>query len=299
MRLLTFSETGETPPEIGVLGEDGTSVVALNRISPDVPISMTDFIRSGADGLLAARKAMKNAFAGAVFPIGDIHLLAPIPVPPRNIFCVGKNYRDHANEVKGTGIDPTGLNPIPEHPIIFTKSLTAITGPGAFIPATSDPMGSTDYEGELAVVIGRKGKGISRENAFAHVYGYTIVNDVTSRRMQKRHHQWFMGKNLDGFCPMGPVLVTAEAVADVTALTLETRVNDEVRQQGAISDLIFDIPTLIQTLSATMTLLPGDIIATGTPAGVGMGFDPPRFLQAGDVVSITISGIGTLENPVS
>lgn len=297
MRLVTFLEAGKPAPEIGVISEDGASVVALGRISPDMPRTMTAFIRSGADGLLAARAAMKKAFAGAVLPLVDIKLKAPIPMPPRNIFCIGKNYRDHANEIKGSISSAGGA--IPDYPIIFTKSLTTISGPDAVISASSDPTNSVDYEGELAVVIGREGKGITAENAFAHVYGYTIINDVTSRRLQNRHGQWFLGKNMDGFCPMGPALVTAEEIADVAALTIETRVNDEVRQQGALSDLIFDIPTLIETLSGVMTLLPGDIIATGTPAGVGMGFDPPRFLEPGDRVSVTISGIGRLENTVS
>ena len=296
MRLVTFSENGKGKPEIGVIAEDGVSVVALGRISPDMPRTMTAFIRSGADGLLAARAAMKNAFSGAVVPLSDVTLKAPIPIPPRNVLCIGKNYRDHANEVVGSF--STEDSPVPDHPIVFTKSVSTITGPGAPIEAASDPTDSIDYEGELAVVIGREGKKITAENAFAHVYGYTIINDLSSRRLQKRHDQWFLGKNLDGFCPMGPTLVTAEEIADVTALTLETRVNDEVRQQGAISDLIFDIPTLIETLSSVMTLLPGDIIATGTPSGVGMGFDPPRFLKAGDVVTISISGLGTLETPI-
>ena len=157
---------------------------------------------------------------------------------------------------------------------------------------------SVDYEGELGVVIGQGGRDITRAAAMEHVYGYTVINDVTSRRMQRSHQQWFLGKSIDGFCPMGPAIATGDDIPDVTRLRVQTWVNGELRQQGCVADLIFAIPTLIETLSRTMTLEPGDILATGTPAGVGMGFQPPRFLGKGDVVRITIEPIGTLENPV-
>jgi 2-keto-4-pentenoate hydratase/2-oxohepta-3-ene-1,7-dioic acid hydratase in catechol pathway len=163
----------------------------------------------------------------------------------------------------------------------------------------NDPTGSTDYEGELAVVIGLGGRNIPPESAYEHVYGYTIVNDVTARTMQSRHKQWFLGKSPDGFCPMGPCIVTADDIPDVKRLRLVTKVNGEVRQDATVDQLIFDIPTLIATLSSVLTLKPGDVIATGTCAGVGIGFTPPRFLKSGDRVSISIDPIGTLENPVS
>ena len=162
-----------------------------------------------------------------------------------------------------------------------------------------DPTHSVDYEGELTVVIGKGGRGIKKADAFKHVYGYTIINDVTARTLQHAHKQWFLGKSIDSFCPMGPTIVTADEVPDVTKLHLVTKVNGEVRQDALGSDLIFDSPTLIETLSATMTLEPGDLIATGTCAGVGIGFNPPKYLQKGDVVAITIEPIGTLENPVA
>jgi 2-keto-4-pentenoate hydratase/2-oxohepta-3-ene-1,7-dioic acid hydratase in catechol pathway len=155
-----------------------------------------------------------------------------------------------------------------------------------------------DYEGELAVIIGKHGRGITREYAMQHVYGYTILNDVTSRRIQKRHQQWFLGKSLDGFCPMGPCLVTRDEINNVAELRVQTRINNELRQDDYVREMIFDIPVLIKTLSKGMTLQCGDIIATGTPAGVGMGFKPPKFLKTGDRISITIEPIGTLENPV-
>jgi 2-keto-4-pentenoate hydratase/2-oxohepta-3-ene-1,7-dioic acid hydratase in catechol pathway len=173
-----------------------------------------------------------------------------------------------------------------------------VIGPGDIIPAHRDPSRSTDYEGELAVVIGPGGRDIGRADAMRHVYGYTIINDVTARVVQKRHEQWFLGKSLDGFCPMGPAILTADDVPDVGALTIQTRVNNELRQDSSVALLIFDIPVLIETISSLMTLEAGDIISTGTPAGVGVGFKPPRFLKRGDVVSVTIDPIGTLENPV-
>ena len=238
------------------------------------------------------------AAGGTAFDLADIDLLAPIPEPRRDVFCVGKNYRAHAAEFHSSGFDSTAKETVPSAPVIFTKATTSVIGPGAPIRADLDPTASVDYEGELALVIGRRAFRVSKADAYGVVFGYTILNDVTSRELQKRHNQWVIGKGLDSFCPMGPALVTADEVGDVTALRLETRINDEVRQSAPVSDLIFDIPTLIETLSAGMTLLPGDIIATGTPAGVGIGFTPPKYLAPGDTVSIAIDRLGVLENPV-
>jgi 2-keto-4-pentenoate hydratase/2-oxohepta-3-ene-1,7-dioic acid hydratase in catechol pathway len=173
-----------------------------------------------------------------------------------------------------------------------------VIGPGEAIDTSNDSTGSTDYEGELAVVIGRTGKRVAAADAWDHVFGYTVVNDVTARGLQRRHVQWLIGKGADTFCPMGPCLVTADEIPDIQAVRVKTTVNGEPRQRGQVADLIFDIPTLISTLTTSMTLEPGDVIATGTPSGVGAGFDPPRFLQAGDVVEVTVDGIGTLSNPV-
>jgi 2-keto-4-pentenoate hydratase/2-oxohepta-3-ene-1,7-dioic acid hydratase in catechol pathway len=173
-----------------------------------------------------------------------------------------------------------------------------VIGSGKSIPNYLDPTDSTDYEGELTVVIGRGGRGIKKQDALAHVFGYTIINDVTARTLQHKHRQWFIGKGIDGFCPMGPAILTADEMPDPTKMRLTTSVNGERRQDASVTDLIFDIPTLIETLSAGITLEPGDLIATGTPAGVGLGFTPPRFLKKGDVVTIEVSGIGKLENPV-
>ena len=232
--------------------------------------------------------------------LSGVRLLAPFPRPARNIFCVGKNYREHAHEFDDSGFDATsGASAVPDRPVIFTKPPSSVIGPDEPIPGHLDPTSSTDYEGELAVVIGTGGRAIAAADAFRHVFGYTIVNDVTARTLQHAHKQWFLGKSIDGFCPMGPCVLTADAVPDVRALRLQTRVNGELRQDAPVADLIFDIPTLIETLSAGITLQPGDIIATGTPAGVGIGFKPPRYLKRGDVVAITVDGIGTLSNSVA
>ncbi|MBI5450602.1 MAG: fumarylacetoacetate hydrolase family protein [Gammaproteobacteria bacterium] len=294
MHLLTFAEGGRT--RIGVLDRPRGEVVDLQQVDPELPQTMLGLIASGAPALQAVTTAVSSG-QGRV-PLEALTLLAPIPRPPRNIFCVGKNFRDHAREVRSLIASGTGADVEPPSPIIFTKATSAVIGPGAAIPASLDPTQSVDYEGELAVVIGCGGRGIAGDQALSHVFGYTLINDVTSRRLQQRHQQWFLGKSLDGFCPMGPCLVTRDELPDVRQLRIQTRVNGELRQDGCIADLIFDIPTLIETLSRTMTLECGDIIATGTPAGVGMAMTPPRFLQRGDRVTITFEPIGRLENPV-
>ena len=295
MHLVTFLESGAR--RIGLHDTARNEIVDLSRAAPELPRDMTAFIALGEAGLAAARRALTDK--AARLPLAQVRLAAPIPRPARNIFCVGKNYREHAQELQKEGSTIAGKDAIPEVPIFFTKATTTVSGPGEPIPAWLDPTHSTDYEGELAVVIGHGGRGIARAEAMRHVYGYTIINDATARVLQGRHQQWFLGKSLDGFCPMGPAIVTADAVPDVGRLRVQTRVNGELRQNATVSDLIFDIPVLIETLSRSLTLEPGDLIATGTPAGVGMGFKPPKYLKQGDVVAITIEPIGTLENPVT
>jgi 2-keto-4-pentenoate hydratase/2-oxohepta-3-ene-1,7-dioic acid hydratase in catechol pathway len=297
MLLITFAEHNQT--RIGVLDYQQDEVIDLSKTSNHLPDNMLDFIAQGAAALDTAR-AVVNTENNRI-PLSQVQLLAPIPQPRRNIFCIGKNYREHVQELRGAGsaCDDGDKNAIPEKPIFFTKATSSVIGPNEPIPAWLDPTGSTDYEGELAVIIGKGGRGIMHEDAMQHVYGYTILNDVTSRRLQREHQQWFLGKSLDGFCPMGPAIITADEIPDVDQLRVQTWVGDELRQDDIVASLIFNIPTLIETLSRTMTLAPSDIIATGTPAGVGMGFKPPRFLQKGDVVKIRIDPIGTLENPVT
>lgn len=237
---------------------------------------------------------------GPGLPIDQLEFVAPLQRLPRNIICVGKNYHAHAREFSESGFDSSANagEHSPDFPVVFTKAVTSIIGPNAPIPAHQQATQQIDYEAELAVIIGKAGRSISKEQAMDHVFGYTIINDVTARDLQKKHKQWFLGKSLDGFCPMGPVVVTADEI-DPQDLSIQCWVNGELRQDANTKDLIFDIPTLIETLSAGMELLPGDVIATGTPEGVGIGFTPPKFLQSGDEVKVSIQGIGSLSNRVA
>ncbi len=289
MRLVTFAH--EDRSKLGVL--EGDTVLDLGAADPSLPADMVDLIASGSlDGVRAAA-------AGASRLARDgVRLLAPIPRPRKNIIAVGRNYRDHAKEFSASGFDASEKQMIPDHPVVFTKSPTSVVGPDEPIVLANDPTGTTDYEGEMGVVIGRAGRNIRREDALDHVFGWTVVNDVTARDLQKRHVQWFIGKSPDSFCPMGPCITTVDELPDIGESWIRTWVNGELRQEAPISALIFDVPTLIATLSEVMTLEPGDVIATGTGLGVGIGFDPPRYLQTGDVVEIAIDGIGTLRNPV-
>lgn len=288
MRLVTFLHNGHQA--VGIADEMLTQVSPLPaEIAPDMLTLIANYDRL-KDGLAAA--------AGAPLPIAGLQLLAPIPRPSRNVFCVGKNYHEHAKEFAGSGFDSSAKEVVPEAPVIFTKPSSTVIGPGASIPNYLDPTDSTDYEGELTLIIGRGGRGITKQDALSHVFGYTIINDVTARTLQHKHRQWFIGKGIDGFCPMGPAILTADEMPDPTKMQLKTYVNGELRQDASVADLIFDIPTLIESISAVITLEPGDLLATGTPAGVGLGFKPPRFLKKGDVVAIDVSGIGRLENPV-
>jgi 2-keto-4-pentenoate hydratase/2-oxohepta-3-ene-1,7-dioic acid hydratase in catechol pathway len=287
VRLVNFELEGERC--LGAL--DGEAVVDLS--DSGLPNDTIDLIAQWDRS-----KAEHAVGQGSRLPVAEVRLLAPL-APRKNIVAVGRNYRDHAKEFSDSGFDASEKQMIPEHPVIFTKAPTSVIGPDESIVLANDPTGTTDYEGEMAVVIGRSARHISPEGAMDHVFGWTIVNDVTARELQKRHVQWFVGKSPDTFCPIGPVITTVDELPDIGASWLRTTVNGELRQEAPISDLIFDVPTLIATLSSVLTLEPGDLIATGTGQGVGIGFDPPRYLKAGDVVEISIDGIGTLRNPVT
>lgn len=222
----------------------------------------------------------------------QVKLLAPIPRPEKNIFCIGKNYASHAIEM-GSKED------IPEHLIVFTKAPTTVIGPNDIVYHHKNVTNELDYEGELAVVIGKKGINIPKEDALKYVFGYTIINDVTARDLQKRHKQYFLGKSLDTTCPMGPWIVHASSIKNPNQLNVETKINGEIRQQSNTENFIFPIEEIISVLSQGRTLEPGDIIATGTPSGVGKGFTPPKFLKPGDEMEITIEQIGTLHNRIA
>ena len=279
MKLITFTSAGAASA-IGVL--DGGEVVPL-AADPALPTTMAEFVALGTQGLERAANLQATASRIAV---DDVRLLAPIR-PPNNVMCVGKNYVEHAQEFNSSGFDASAKQAVPAAPVIFTKALSSLVGPGDEVRVSDDPTATSDYEGELAVVLG----------ADASVYGYTIVNDVTIRELQKRHVQFFIGKSAATYCPMGPVLVTADEIADVGALRVQTRINGELRQDAPVKDLIFDIPRLIAAISAVVRMEAGDVISTGTPAGVGIGFTPPRFLSPGDHMEVTIDGIGTFANP--
>jgi len=261
--------------------------------------SMQALIDGGAAALEAARAALAEAEGGghaaAILPRGA-RLAAPLPRPQKNVFCVGRNYAEHIAEgarAQNTRIDVT------EVPVFFTKPPTAVIGPDDNVPYWPALSTSIDYEVELAVVIGTRGINIPRERALDHVFGYTILNDITARDLQRRHGgQYFKGKGLDGSCPLGPWVVTADEIPDPQRIGLRLWVNGDKRQDGTTAAMIFDIATLIASLSEGLTLEPGDIIATGTPAGVGYAMSPPRFLTDGDEVICEIDGIGRLANRV-
>jgi 2-keto-4-pentenoate hydratase/2-oxohepta-3-ene-1,7-dioic acid hydratase in catechol pathway len=265
---------------------------------------LTPFQLSPEQARQGALPLIDAAVAGQALPALDtqarvsvdaVRLVSPIPRPRRNVWCVGRNYHAHAKELSASVFKDSNSDTA-AWPIVFTKVPECVVGPFDAVQLPGAGISEQiDYEAELTVVIGRGGKNISRAQAMEHVYGYTIVNDVTARDVQIRHQQWDMGKSFDTFCPMGPWLVTAD---EVNGLKTRVRcwVNGELRQDGPTENMIFDIPTLIETISRGITLYPGDIIATGTPAGVGMGLKPPRYLQAGDVVRVEIDGIGAIEN---
>lgn len=285
MRLATFEVDNRRV--VGAI--DGANMADL---SGELPDEMIDMIESwDLDVALAAYSK-----AGRI-PLSDVRLLAPL-TPRKNIIAVGRNYHDHAQEFSASGFDASEKQMIPDYPVFFTKASSSVIGPEEPIVLANDPTGTTDYEGEMAVVIGRTARHLTHENALDHVFGWTIVNDVTARDLQKRHVQWFLGKSPDSFCPMGPAITTIDELPDIESSWLRTTVNGELRQETPIKALVFDVATLLTTLSQVMTLEPGDIIATGTGKGVGIGFDPPIYLASGDLVEVSIDGIGTLRNPV-
>ena len=293
MKLATITHDGRA--KAALIGPEAKSVWPLeDMLGRPVP-DLTSILAQ----LDEIRPRLKPAGAG--IPLAAVKVEAPIPRPARNVMCVGKNYHEHAREFTRSGFDSSATSAadaVPTAPIIFTKVPECVIATGVDIRYPAGLSDSLDYEAELGLVIGRGGRGISKSQAYSHVCGYTIINDVTARDLQGKHKQWFLGKSLDTFCPMGPWLVTADEV-DPANLTVKCWVNDELRQNANTRDLIFDIPTLIETISAGITLLPGDVIATGTPAGVGIGFTPPKFLQRGDRVTIEIEGLGRLSNSVA
>lgn len=290
MKIAAFLYQGA--PCVGLVSADLTSVQAFALAKDVAALGALPIIEALARG--DALPALQASVA-----LANVQLTAPMPKPRRNIFCVGKNYTAHAKEFAGSGFDSSAKSggDIPTVPIYFTKVPEAVVGPSDFIDMPVGVSEAIDYEAELTVVIGKGGKGIKAADAMQHVWGYTIINDVTARDWQSRHSQWVLGKSFDTFCPMGPWLASADE-CNGQDTGVRCFVNGEQRQNARTTDLIFNIPTLIETLSAGITLYPGDLIATGTPVGVGIGFKPPKYLKAGDVVRVEIDGIGHIENRV-
>jgi len=315
MKLLTYTVGGVS--RIGALS--GECIVDLNYAyaeylkwakgekavkklaDEDLPPSMILFLDKGDRALTAAKQALdyvkrleregKTAAlkkTKIICDIASVHIEAPIPRPRKNIFCLGLNYAKHAAE---------GGQPVPADPVFFTKPPTVVIGPydDIIYPRVTQKL---DYEVEFAFIMGKKGKYIPKEKALDHVAGYAVFNDVSARDLQFKHLQWFKGKGLDTFGPMGPYLVMKEDVPDPHNLWIRCKVNGEVRQDSNTNDLIFKIPQIVEVLSSGMTLEPGDVIATGTPSGVGQGFKPPRLLNAGDVVESEIELLGSMRNVV-
>jgi 2-keto-4-pentenoate hydratase/2-oxohepta-3-ene-1,7-dioic acid hydratase in catechol pathway len=259
-----------------------------------IAANLLALIDQGTAGLTAVEQLLQRVRGGIL--LTEVRLLAPIPVPRRNVMCLGLNYTEHAAEsYTAQGKEVT----LPEIPIVFTKATTSVTGPYDPIPFDAAVSDKLDWEAELAVVIGRQGKNIPEAAAMDYVFGYTVLNDVSARDLQRQGKQFFKGKSLDGSCPMGPWIVTAEELPDPHVLRITSRVNGDAKQDSNTDKMIFNIPAIIAYLSRGMTLQPGDIIATGTPSGVGFARTPPEFLQPGDVVECEIEQIGTIRNEVS
>ena len=288
MRLSTFAIAGQQ--RLGALSGagGGERIYDLNQLDPRLPADMLTFLEGGPEALDLARQALAAATPEQGYELAAVQLKAPIPRPGK-IICIGQNYLAHAQESNAGA---------PPFPIIFAKFANAVIGPGdtIVIPAAVE---QPDYEGELAVVIGRRGRNIPEDSALDYVAGYMPLNDVSARDWQMRTSQWVIGKTPDTFCPMGPALVTADEIPDVQNLALRTIIGDEVLQEGHTSLMIFSVAHLIADMSRVMTLEPGDVIATGTPAGIGAARTPPRWLRAGDIVRIEIEKVGVLENVVA
>lgn len=293
MKFVTYRD-GEGNELVGVLSAAGDRVHSLRDLGCDAP-SMIDLLARYDDRLAAQLQAgLAKAKEGGL-PLAGAQLQAPIPHPRHDILCVGQNYRAHA--VESARYEGKEWKQ-PDWPVYFSKRVDRCVAPGGRIPAHADITSRLDYEAELAVIVGRTASKVKPPDVFKHIFGYTIANDVSARDIQMNHVQWIFGKGLDGFAPLGPWIVTADEIPAPPRLAIRTRVNGETRQDSNTGDFIFDIPRLVSELSSGITLEPGDILITGTPSGVGMGLQPPKFLKPGDSIECEIEGIGVLQNVV-
>ncbi|MEJ9280897.1 MULTISPECIES: fumarylacetoacetate hydrolase family protein [Ureibacillus] len=297
MKILSFKFNNQVKFGPKVKKEEAVwDVLAIQetlQVLPSFPQTIIEGIALGYDFVEKIRRLVEVAEkSGEVekfkLPFSKIEWLSPIPRTPKNIICVAKNYDEHAKEM--------GVEAAPSDLVIFTKSPTTIAADHEVLPVHEGKTDSLDYEGELAVVIGKFGKDIPEKLAYDYIFGYTIANDITARDIQQRHQQYFLGKSLDATCPMGPYIVTKDEIPNPQNLTIVTKVNGEVRQNGNTGDMMFPVDRLVSIISHHVPLEPGDVILTGTPAGVGKGMNPPQFIKAGDEVKISIEGIGTLTN---
>ena len=297
MKFVTYEI--EHKRRLGVINRDGTWIYPLRSLDMDYK-TMQELI----EGISESEKQLLEYVSGqdpykikGAVPAEEAILLAPIPHPVQDVICLGINYMAHAEESARYKKEAFGG----ERPfaVYFSKRVSEATGTGAEIPSHKELVQDLDYEAELAVIIGKDAKNVPVSEVKNYIFGYTVINDVSARTLQTRHKQWYFGKSLDGFLPMGPCIVTAEEFPYPPRLSIQSRVNGELRQDSSTELMIFGIDHVVSELSAGMTLKAGTIIATGTPAGVRMGFDPPRFLKPGDVVECSIEGIGTLVNRVS
>jgi 2-keto-4-pentenoate hydratase/2-oxohepta-3-ene-1,7-dioic acid hydratase in catechol pathway len=309
MKLATFATRNLPEARLGLVRDDAIVDVdlaarALKMMPFEQMLDLIELYEPGMHTLQAiTQKAAGRSFLnvrtfteiGAAYRLSDVQLFSPIPRPRKNIFCLGLNYAEHAEESARARGRTANL---PQAPVFFTKAPTTVNGPYGKIVVDPEVSTEVDWEVELAVIIGTTGKNIRQEDALSHVFGYTVLNDVTARDLQRLHGQYFKGKSIDGYCPMGPWIITADEIADPQQLTLRLRVNGVTKQEDSTSDMIFDVRSIISILSRGLTLEAGDIIATGTPSGVGFARTPPEFLHPGDVMETEIEGIGTMRNEI-
>jgi 2-keto-4-pentenoate hydratase/2-oxohepta-3-ene-1,7-dioic acid hydratase in catechol pathway len=302
MKFVTFARGGAHAVGVWLEGPNAKDGAVLDlRLAAELAgetleaPDMITFIEGGEAAWAVAKKLAASPPADALYPAAGVTLLAPIPRPRKNVFCVGRNYMEHVQEGdRMFNRDPS----IPTVPNFFSKTPTTVVGPGADVLYPAKVTQAFDYEIELGVIIGKGGKDITRENAMQHVFGYTIINDVTARDLQRSHVQWFKGKTLDTTCPMGPWIVDADEIGDPKTMELTFLLNGEQRQHASTAQMIFDVPAILESLSAGLTLEPGDVIASGTPSGVGFGMEPKGLMKGGDVMECRISKIGVLKNTV-
>lgn len=290
MYLCTYEYEGKE--NVGIMIKDNVSIIPINKLIDESINDMNEFISIYSDKMVFLKKKV-NEYSGNLISLNEVKVSSPIRYPRRDILCLGKNYKDHALEIKDF-VKSKEL--IPKYPIYFTKRADRTIGTGDTILRHEQITNEIDYEVELAVIIGKDGINIDEKDVDEYIFGYTIVNDVSARDIQRKHEQWFRGKSLQTFCPMGPYIVTKDEIPSPVALDIACKVNDELRQSSNTKNMIFDIPHIISELSKGIELKTGDIIITGTPSGVGLGFNPPRYLKSGDKIECTIEKIGALVN---